>query len=267
MKYFIICLSVIVFIFLLYIFVLLKPTKKTNLQKELLCDYAHRGLHGNGRPENSISAFSAAIENGMGFELDLQLSSDGRVMVFHDYTLSRMTGNEGRLSDKTADELTKMTLGGTDNTIPTLEEVLALTNGKVPLLIELKGENTSSKLCPAAAEILKDYKGPYCIESFNPLLLMNMRRYLPDAFYGQLYTNVCKNKKKYSPLNIILTLMAFNVFARPNFIAYDKKCRHSLPVLITTKLFKAPRFVWTVKNKEELTAAKANKECAIFENI
>ena len=267
MKYLFICLSVIVFIVLLYIFVILKPTKKKSLQTELLCDYAHRGLHGNGRPENSISAFSAAIEKGVGFELDLQLSKDGKVMVFHDYTLKRMTGNEGKLGDTDSDLLAKMALGGTDNTIPTFEDVLALNNGRVPMLIELKGENANSRLCPAVAAVLKDYKGPYCIESFNPLLLMSMRKYLPDALYGQLYTNVCKNKKKYTPLNILLTLMAFNPIAKPHFIAYDQKFRRSLPVLITTKLFKAPRFVWTVKTNEEYAAAKASCECAIFENI
>lgn len=267
MKYFISALIIIAAILLIYIFLLVRPAKKRNIKKELLCSYAHRGLYGNGIPENSKAAFSKAVDAGVGIELDVQLSKDGTVMVFHDYTLDRMTGKTGKVCETETQALTSTRLDGTNDTIPTLQEVLELVDGRVPLLIELKGEDLRSDLCPAVAQLLKGYRGNYCIESFNPLLLMNMRKHLPDAFYGQLYTNVCKSKGRYTPLNIILTLMAFNLFARPNFIAYDQQYRGSLPVLLTTKLFKAPRFVWTVKTAQQLEIAKANNECAIFENL
>ena len=249
----------------LYFLVLIRPHAKLPENKRLLCPYAHRGLHGKEIPENSLAAFKAAIDKGFGIELDVQLSSDGTVMVFHDYDLSRMTGVSKKLCNLSANELKALSLANTDQYIPTFEEVLTLVNGAVPLLVELKGETLDASLCPKVAELLKAYKGDYCIESFNPLLLKEMRKYLPNAYYGQLYTNVCRDKKKYSVLNILLVGMVFNFLARPNFIAYNKKDRNSFPVKFTTKFYKAPKFVWTVNSREEREIAKENGEYAIFE--
>ncbi len=249
----------------LYLLLLVRPKKRKKDVEQYLTEYAHRGLHGNGVPENSLSAFKKAVDEGAGIELDVQLSKDGIVMVFHDYSLERMTGVEKLLSDLDSSELSKLSLLGTDEKIPTLEEALSLVDGKVPLLVELKGENLDSSLCGKVAEILKSYKGSYCIESFNPLLIKKMRSFLPDVFYGQLYTNVCRDKKKYSPLNIILSLMALNVVSRPDFIAYNKMDRNSFPVKIITKFYKAYSFVWTTKTKEEFDTAKTLGEFPIFE--
>jgi hypothetical protein len=94
-----------------------------------------------------------------------------------------------------------------------------------------------------------------------------MRRELPDAWYGQLYTNVCKEKKKVTVLNILLTLMAFNFLARPDFIAYNYVYRDTLPVRLTTKVYSAPKFIWTVRDKSELNRAHDLGECPIFEKI
>lgn len=261
-----IILFIIFLILALYIFVFVRPFAKTPCDDAILCNYAHRGLHGSGIPENSVAAFEKAAQNGFGIELDVQLSKDNVVMVFHDYSLKRMTGVDKNLSELSSGQLGELFLANTNQNIPTFSEVLALVDGKVPLLIELKGENLNAGLCPKVAEILKDYKGPYCIESFNPLLIKAMRRYLPNAFYGQLYTNVCRDKKKCSPLNVLLTLMAFNFLAKPDFIAFNKLDRNSLPVKLTTRFYKAPKFVWTVKTQKEKTAAKFYKEYAIFEN-
>lgn len=260
-----IIIAFLVLVILWYLLVFIRPIAKEPENKRLLCDYAHRGLHNNEIPENSLLAFKNAVDNGYGIELDVQLSTDGVVMVFHDYLLKRMTGLDEKLSKLTLEELKFLSLANTDQKIPTFKEVLTLVNGKVPLLVELKGENLDSSLCPKVAELLKEYKGDYCIESFNPLLLKEMRKYLPNAYYGQLYTNVCRDKKKYSILNILLTGMAFNFLAKPNFIAYNKETRNSLPVKIATKFYKAPKFVWTVKNSEEIDLAKQNGEYPIFE--
>lgn len=260
-----IILAVILINILLYLLVFVRPKTKAPTDPRLFCSYAHRGLHGDGIPENSLAAFKKAIDHGYGIELDVQLSLDGAVMVFHDYTLTRMTGVDKKLCELTSSEITNLFLLDSDQNIPTLRQVLNRIDGKVPILIELKGETFNSDLCPKVAEILKDYKGPYCIESFNPLLIKAMQRYLPDAFYGQLYTNVCRDKKKYSLLNILLTAMAFNFLAKPNFIAYNKLDRKSLPVKLTTKLYKAPKFVWTLKGQTEMANAKSLGECPIFE--
>ncbi len=251
-----------------YFLILVRPPQKTKPQKKLLCDYAHRGLHnGKDAPENSLAAFEAACQRGYGIELDVQLSRDGKVMVFHDYTLVRMTGCDKKLAELDATELTKLTLGDSDQKIPTFEEVLALVDGRVPLLVELKGENFDTSLCAKVAELLRGYKGDYCMESFNPLLIGNMKKEFPDAFCGLLYTNVCREKKKNSALNIALTAMALNVVARPDFIAFNKADRDSFAVKVTTKLYKAPKFVWTVNTQEELDTAHKNGELPIFENI
>lgn len=251
----------------IYLLVLVRPPKKTKPTEVLLCDYAHRGLHKEGVPENSLAAFEDACRAGFGIELDVQLSHDGEVMVFHDYTLVRMTGCDKKLCELDAKELMTLTLAGTDQTIPTLKQVLALVDGRVPLLVELKGESFDTSLCAKVADLLRDYKGTYCLESFNPLLIGNMKKEFPEAFCGLLYTNVCREKKKKSALNLALTAMALNVVARPDFIAFDKADRDTLPVKITTKLFGAPKFVWTVRTQEELDTAHKNGELPIFENI
>ena len=265
MIYFIIALAVIAVLILLYLLWFIRPRAQKTTNEKLLCNYAHRGLHGKSIPENSIAAFELACQRGYGIELDVQLSKDGKVMVFHDYTLNRMTGMDGKVCETEAKDLTKLKLKNTDQTIPTFEQVLSTVNGRGPLLVELKGENLNTALCEKVAVILKEYKGDYCIESFNPLLLRAMRKQLPNAFYGQLYTNVCKDKKKYSPLNILLSLMFFNFLAKPDFIAYKYIHRNSLPVKLTTKCYKATRFSWTVKSEEEMKNAQENNECAIFE--
>ena len=260
-------LSFAVLLVAIYLLVLVRPPKKTKPTEVLLCDYAHRGLHKEGVPENSLAAFEDACRAGFGIELDVQLSRDGEVMVFHDYTLVRMTGCDKKLCELDAKELMTLTLAGTDQTIPTLKQVLALVDGRVPLLVELKGESFDTSLCAKVADLLRDYKGAYCLESFNPLLIGNMKKEFPEAFCGLLYTNVCREKKKKSALNLALTAMALNVVARPDFIAFDKADRDTLPVKITTQLFGAPKFVWTVRTQEELDTAHKNGELPIFENI
>ena len=264
------CLSALISLFLLllliYLLFLIRPRRRTP-EKELLCDYAHRGLHGNGIPENSLAAFELACKAGYGIELDVQLSCDKTVMVFHDEALTRMTGVEKKLKELDRAELQSLSLAGSDQTIPTLSEVLALVNGRVPLLIELKGEDTNAELCPHLASLLEGYTGAYCLESFNPLLIGKMKEHLPQALRGLLYTDVCKEKKNKSLLNRALTAMALNFLAKPHFIAYHQGYRASLPVRLTTRLWHAPRFVWTVRTEEELAAARENGECPIFEFI
>lgn len=262
-----IVLGVLCALILLYLLLLVRPKGKKPEDPRLLCEYAHRGLHGDTVPENSLLAFEKAAEKGYGIELDVQLSSDGVVMVFHDYTLLRMTGKDEKLKHLTAEELQALSLAGTEQTVPTFSQVLSLVDGRVPLLVELKGEDLNAALCPKVAELLAGYQGPYCIESFNPLLVKNMKKYLPEVYCGQLYTNVCRDKKKYSALNMILSSMGFNFLAKPNFVAYNYKDRNSLPVKLAAKLYKAPRFVWTVRTAEELALCRKNGEFAIFENI
>ncbi len=251
----------------LYMFVLIRPRLHARHDKQLDTDYAHRGLHRRGVPENSLAAFERAVVHGYGIELDVQLSRDGEVMVFHDYTLERMTGREGRLCDFCADELSSMRLADTDETIPQLRDVLGLVNGRVPLLIELKGESADVSLCEPLSRLLGEYDGAFCIESFNPILLGEMAKCMPQVYRGILYTNLCRDKKKYSLLNIALTGMVTNIIARPDFIAYNEKYRGSMLLWLITHLYRPNKYCWTVKSKADYDIAKRNEEFVIFENF
>lgn len=152
---------------------------------------AHRGYHdaSAGIIENSRSAFDAAIEHGFGIELDLQLSSDGEAMVFHDYGLSRLTGQDGTVQMQTAATLTTTDLKGTQETIPTFGEILTRVNGRVPLLVELKDQdgalgNKVGKLEKRVADLLSEYPGPVALMSFNPHSVVALKTLCPDRARG-----------------------------------------------------------------------------------
>ena len=252
---------------LLYVAALVRPGRKSSVDESLLCDYAHRGLHDADVPENSMAAFSRACEAGVGIELDVRLSRDGRVMVFHDVTLLRMTGEEGKLCEWDAADLQGLSLCGSDQTIPTLSEVLRLVDGRVPLLVELKGEGSGTALCEAVGALLEDYEGPYCLESFNPFLVRGIHRRLPEAFCGLLYTNLCRDKKSLSPVYLAGTAMLCNGIAKPHFIAYNQRDRNALPVRLAAGLYRIPRFVWTVRTQAELAEARERGEHPVYEDL
>lgn len=246
-----------------YVFVLIRPLTR-DFDEFLLRSYAHRGLHGGDTPENSLAAFEKAVDAGYGIELDLQLSRDGEVMVFHDYSLERMTGTPKKLCELTKAELEQLSLSGTGEKIPTLGEVLALVGGKVPLLIELKGESTDVSLCPKADEILKKYSGAYLIESFNPILLRWYRLNRPNVHRGLLVTDICR-EKGFNPLNLALSSMLLNVLCRPDFISYDIKSRKFLPILLCKALYNVKRFIWTIRGRDELKTSEEERAIPIFE--
>ena len=148
---------------------------------------AHRALHAveHGRPENSRAAIRSAIEHGYGIEIDLQLSRDGRAMVFHDYDLARLTGSTGLVTDYTADELAKIKLTGGDEGIPTFAEVLHLVAGRVAVLVELKDQHgamgqTNGRLERAVASDLIGYAGPLALMSFNPHMVALLAELSPS---------------------------------------------------------------------------------------
>lgn len=254
-------------VLLVYVLILVRPQGKKPPDERLLCPYAHRGLHGDGAPENSLEAFRRACDAGYGIELDVQTTRDGVVVVFHDDNLSRMTGKDALLTDLTLAELKALRLDGTEEIIPTLEEVLTLVGGRVPLLVELKGETKDTSLCAPVAAILQSYDGPYCVESFNPLLVRDMGRLIPEVYRGLLYTNVFRGKNEHPFVNFLLVTMLTNCMVKPNFIACNKLDRGSPAVRLTTRLYHAPRFVWTVKTADEWQEAQARGEYPIFEQI
>ena len=138
------------------------------LRKPLI---AHRGFFDNkkGIPENSMLAFQRAIDNDYTIELDVHILKDGKVIVFHDDNLKRMTGEDKLIKDCDYEEIEKLRLLGTNQKIPLFEEVLSLVDGKVALLIELKYDVKVGRLEKELIKILKNYKGKYAVQSFSPL--------------------------------------------------------------------------------------------------
>ena len=251
--YFILLIAIsatVLALFTLWLYLIAPRARKTAVQP-FLRPYAHRGLWGGFLPENSLGAFRAAAEHGFAIELDIQLSADGEVMVFHDYTLDRVCGRAGKVCEHTALELQKMPLNGMESEcIPTLSEVLAAVDGRVPLLIELKGESGNTDLVPAALKVLNGYKGLWCMESFNPLLLRAVKKQAPHVVRGLLSTNLLKEKKNGSKLlNFALGAHLLNFLCRPQFLAFDKKHPGRLGLRVGLKLFGAAPVVYTVKDE------------------
>lgn len=152
---------------------------------------AHRGYHdvSSGIQENSRKAFHAAIEAGYGIELDVQLSRDGYAMVFHDYEMSRLTHERGAIRTRTRDELLGISLKGVDETIPALPEILALVEGRAPLLIEIKDQDGAmgpdvGPLEKSVAEALSDYDGPVAVMGFNPHSVAELAKACPEIPRG-----------------------------------------------------------------------------------
>ena len=235
-----------------------------------MTDYAHRGLFDNsqGVPENSLSAFRYAVEREYGIELDVQLTADGEVVVFHDYSLKRMCGDEASISSLTLDRLKGYRLIGTSEAIPTLSEVLDLVDGRVPILIELKGEDGNTALCAAVASLLMMYGGTYSVQSFNPLLLRWFKKFRPDTVRGLLYTNFVKSKAEGRFFrNFALSAMLANFLSRPDFIAADERFLRALPIRVCNSVFNTPLFVWTVRKQEHYNINKENGDFSVFEGF
>ena len=169
---------------------LVAPGRATRAQKApFLCrNYAHRGLHteDGSVPENSLPAFRAAAEAGYAVEMDVHLTADDQLVVFHDDTLERMCGVQGVIDDFTLAELRALRLGKTDCVIPTFAEALEALGGRVPLLLEVKRGHDNRRLCALTLEALRTYTGPYCVESFDPTIVAWFRRNAPDILRGQL---------------------------------------------------------------------------------
>ena len=164
------------------------PVSYTHLAPFYGRNYAHRGLHSRDKsvPENSLTAFRLAAEAGYGIELDIQLSKDGQVVVFHDDTLDRVCGVHGRVDAFTLEELRGMRLCGTDERIPLLTEVFAVVAGRSPFIIELKTGPRNAELCEKGLALMRAYDGPYCVESFDPRIVGWFKKHAPDLLRGQL---------------------------------------------------------------------------------
>jgi glycerophosphoryl diester phosphodiesterase len=180
--------------------------------------FAHRGLHGPGIPENSLAAFGAAVERGLGIECDVQLSSDGQAMIFHDWELDRMTAETGLVARRTVAQLAAIRLTGGEEGIPTLRQVLDLLAGQVPILIEVKSRAGMQvgPVCATVRRVLEGYRGDHAVISFDPRVGRWFARHAPRTLRGLSFT-----EENDHPLVGSLRRHVWLWQAKPDFLVYD----------------------------------------------
>lgn len=227
---------------------------------------AHRGLHDNNNkiPENSISAFREAIKKGFAIEFDVHLLKDDTLVVIHDDDLKRICNDDSKIKDLSYAELKEKKLFGTEEHIPTLDEVLKLVKGKVPLVIEIKTDVRGNRIIDLVMEKLKSYKGKYVIESFDPFKILYLKQRYPEVIRGQLSGSFSTAKmpkiEKY-----ILRNLFFNYYTKPDFVAYELS---ALPNKELDKFAKEKDvFLWTITSKEEYDDAKEYGNVYICNNV
>lgn len=231
--------------------------------------YAHRGLHDNESniPENSMAAFEKAVDAGYGIEMDVQLTKDRIPVVFHDETLKRICGAEGKVRDYTYEELQAFTLFSSQERIPLLSDVLKLVNGKVPLIIEIKVYEKASTVCSIADELIRKYKGAYCMESFHPLAIRWYRKHRSQVIRGQLSENFSTSKKREAFPLFLVHYLLLNFIGKPDFIAYNHLHKKNISRTLCQHLYQALGVTWTIRSQKELDEARDAFSMFIFEGF
>ena len=223
--------------------------------------YAHRGLHGAGYPENSPAAFRLAVEAGVGIECDIQRSADGRAMVFHDWTLERLTGETGAVAKRTADELEKIRLSGSDDAILRLERLLEIIDGEVPLLIEVKSRKgyRIAPSCLAVRRALEGYRGQHAVMSFDPRVSRWFATHSPHTLRGLVIT-----EENHRGMAGLWRRHAALWHAKPDFLAYDVR---DLPSRFAAAQRRRglPLLTWTVRSAELAQRAADHADAPIAE--
>jgi glycerophosphoryl diester phosphodiesterase len=228
--------------------------------------FAHRGLFEQNQaiPENSMPAFKRAVDAGYGIELDVALTKDDMVAVFHDDRLKRMTGVDKGINQVTYAELRSFKLADTEYNAPLFREVLELVDGKVPLIVEIKNGKKNDLLCSKVLDMLKGYEGEYCIESFNPFIVRWFKRNAPGIIRGQLSMKYKGEKTLSSIVHFVLENLLLNFLGRPNFIAYKHTDCNKACFKINHR-FGVVTVAWTIESQEEMNAALKDFDSVIFQ--
>lgn len=226
-------------------------------------DYAHRGLHGPGVPENSQAAFERALARGLGVELDVQRSGDGQPVVFHDEELDRLTPQKGPLVRRSAAQLGAVTLSGSGETIPTLRQILGMIAGRVPVLIEIKSRRNQrvAALCLAVRRVLEGYVGHHAVMSFDPRVSRWYWKHSPHTVRGLV---VSEGEDRALPGKVRRHLALWR--AKPDFLAYDVR---DLPSRFATAQRRRglPVATWTVRSHEQRERSAAHADAGILEGL
>lgn len=229
---------------------------------------AHRGLYEKDQsvPENSLEAFSRAANAGYGVELDVQLSKDGQVVVFHDDTVDRMTDRKGRVDSFTLSELQAMPLKGTEHRVPLFTDVMAVLDGVSPTIVELKSTKNYPELCEKTLAILRTLKGPYCVESFDPHIVRWFKKNAPDILRGQLTESFSNWRNGGATLwqAFLMHTLCFNFLTRPQFIAFGRG--HRPLCWFLGRAFGAMTVYWTERPDSDHAWLEKRYDCRIFEH-
>ena len=241
-----------------------------NIKYSWLCKrpIAHRALHNVELPENSLGAIENAIKKNYPIEIDLRMTDDGDVVVFHDEKLSRMTNKDGyvcnyNLSSLKETYLLKPNGKSSEFTIPTFEEVLTLVNGQVPLLIEIKNSAKVGPLESKVIDMLHSYEGEFAVQSFNPYSLEYFKKNAEEILRGQLSCFFCKSDLKGAIKRRALKKLKLNKISKPDFIAYRFS---DLPNKYVTKS-ELPVLAWTIRSNADLESVKEYCDNIIFEKF
>ena len=236
---------------------------------------AHRGLHDRaaGVIENTLGAAARAVAKGFNIEVDLTLSVDEEVVVFHDDTLDRLTAATGRVDRRTMAELRQIPITGTDDRIPTLDELLALVDGRVGLCLELKSDfprRPDERLVHRVAERLAAYRGPVVTKSFDPEVVAAANRIMPAIPHG-IVADDASDLEYYARFSrmerFILRHLLHAPRTRPKFVSY---CIDDLPApgpSIARRLFGLPVISWTVRSEEARRRVLAHADQIVFEGF
>lgn len=262
-------LAILIILIVIFLFLTKGRTGHKDLPALKQWNYAHRGLHGEGIPENSLAAFKAAKAAGYGIELDVHLLKDGKLAVIHDFSLKRTAGADVLVEELTVTELDTYCLEGTQEKIPLFSEVLELIQGKVPLIVELKSQTDNyGILCETVCRLLDSYQGLYCIESFDPRCVAWLRKHRKDVVRGQLTQNFFRTDSRLPWIvKIAMQHQILNVFSRPDFVAYRFEDRKNLSNLLCRSVWGVQGVTWTIRSQKDLDTAVHENWIPIFENF
>lgn len=233
--------------------------------------YAHRGFHNKeNAPENSMAAFRLALEHGLASEIDVHRIADGSLVVFHDDSLLRMTGAPGRIADYDAEAISKLRLAGTDEMIPSFDDVLGLyEKSSLKLLIELKVDRGNYKeLAADVADSLSRYEGSFAVQSFDPRVIREFRKRMPGVAVGLLTKNYFNKDDGAIKVWIAkISNLLFNRMAAADFAAYKFKDRKNRLLHMAIKRRGMRRLTWTLRTPEAYRAAVEAGCIPIFEGF
>jgi glycerophosphoryl diester phosphodiesterase len=213
--------------------------------------FAHRGLHGPDIPENSLPAFAAAIESGIGIETDLRLTADDRIVLFHDADSTRMCGSPAAIGRSTLDSLARLRVAG--QPIPTLPDLFRLADGRVPLLLEVKVDGDLWRWVPALQRELAGYAGPFAVMSFDPRLARLLKTNMPHVRRGLLIEADLPPFRRRVYLGI----------AAPQFLAIEQPAVGSAWAQQARQ--RLPVYAWTIRSPDERAQAEVHSDALIWE--